>query len=275
MFLSLQGVFADVTLYSDGEFIEAHRFVLVGCSEVFAESLSYPSNTKPMIILQDVPLHFLKLLLDYMYLGEITILNTDMTGFLAAAQKLKIRGLLFAVQSFQKQCEPAVTPEPTTIELARQHTDYVIDKYSIRPVAGDSSAATTLSGDRSKSPPHKKRKRSRSPAPEVPMPFDSSVAMDSTEFQGTANVSTANADPTPDSVSAENLSNGDCHPSDHQMNNSTASEDRAMPLVKVEMQDDDEFTNETTDPDNNTNDNTPQPMEQNSVSAFSISLNNH
>ena len=86
--------FFDVTLVSDDEeHISAHKLVLSASSDFFRNILRKASHSNPMIYLHGFGSKELQFVMDYIYLGEIQVLQDDLDGFLNATQKLKIKGL--------------------------------------------------------------------------------------------------------------------------------------------------------------------------------------
>ena len=66
--------FCDITLAAGGQCIQAHRVVLIACSEYFKTLLTpLREGQHPLIILERVNFKELKSLLEYMYYGEISI----------------------------------------------------------------------------------------------------------------------------------------------------------------------------------------------------------
>ena len=84
----------DVTLVSDdNKQISAHKVVLSACSEFFKNIFKKNIHSHPLIYLDNVTSSELKLILDYIYLGEVQIFQDDLDSFLHKAQKLKLEGL--------------------------------------------------------------------------------------------------------------------------------------------------------------------------------------
>ena len=90
----------DVTLACDDGEIEAHKFVLFSCSEFFQDILSRMTNPKPYIYLKHTNMYQLQIILDFMYEGEVSVAEDDVKDVLAAADDLKVRGLM---ESHDKQ----------------------------------------------------------------------------------------------------------------------------------------------------------------------------
>jgi len=90
-------VLVDVTLFSEGKSHRVHRAVLSACSPYFEELFIENVTAHPIIILKDVKAEELKSLIDYMYTGQVTVSQSELSGFLKTAESLKIRGLAYAI----------------------------------------------------------------------------------------------------------------------------------------------------------------------------------
>lgn len=88
-----QESYSDVTLACEGKFYPVHKLVLSTCSEYFEEIFSRTQCRHPVIVLKDVKHGELEALLNYMYLGEVNVLQADLAGLIKAAECLKIKGL--------------------------------------------------------------------------------------------------------------------------------------------------------------------------------------
>ena len=87
--------FFDVTLVSDDEHhISAHKLVLSASSEFFKNILRKSCHSNPLIYLTGMRFQDLEHILDYVYDGEVGVLQENLDGFMDIAQKLKIKGLM-------------------------------------------------------------------------------------------------------------------------------------------------------------------------------------
>ena len=85
----------DVTLVSDSEeHIPAHRLVLSACSDFFKNIFKKVDNHNPLIYLAGVRSEDIKMILNYMYHGEVQVYKKELNNFLEVAEKLKIDGLM-------------------------------------------------------------------------------------------------------------------------------------------------------------------------------------
>ena len=83
----------DVTLAcEDDHEVEAHRVILASCSPFFAKIFKRYKD-KPLLYLKGVSSQHLQSLLNFMYLGQVSIAQDDLSSFLSAAEDLQVSGL--------------------------------------------------------------------------------------------------------------------------------------------------------------------------------------
>jgi len=86
--------FKDVTLFCNGEeTIDVHKVVLSACSPVFSRILRKTSEKHPLVYLTDVIYSDLQALVNFIYLGQTTVVQKDLKRFLSVAAKFEVRGL--------------------------------------------------------------------------------------------------------------------------------------------------------------------------------------
>ncbi|KAK7077181.1 hypothetical protein SK128_018611 [Halocaridina rubra] len=85
--------YCDVTLVCDGRFYRVHKLVLSTCSQFFDSLFSQTECKHPVVIVANVLCKDLEALLNYMYLGEVNVLQTELPGLMKAAEVLRIKGL--------------------------------------------------------------------------------------------------------------------------------------------------------------------------------------
>ena len=87
----------DVTLVSDDhKLISAHKSVLSASSEHFKDIFKYSNkpNAHTLLCLDGIKSDDLENILDYIYNGEVRMLQENLDRFLIVAQKLKLKGLM-------------------------------------------------------------------------------------------------------------------------------------------------------------------------------------
>ncbi|KAG9510610.1 Longitudinals lacking protein, isoform G, partial [Fragariocoptes setiger] len=90
-------LFVDVTLACEGRYIKAHRLILSSCSKYLDELLRDNHGQHPIIILPDIKYDDIKVLIDYIYGGEVYISFNQLPSLLKAAEVLRIKGLTDAI----------------------------------------------------------------------------------------------------------------------------------------------------------------------------------
>ena len=86
--------FADVTLAcGDGQKIRGHKIILSSGSHTFKALLKQNSDPNVLIFMRGVKSYFLKLIVDFIYFGEISVHQDNLNEFLALAEDLNMRGL--------------------------------------------------------------------------------------------------------------------------------------------------------------------------------------
>ncbi|XP_031770575.2 protein abrupt isoform X1 [Galleria mellonella] len=113
------GSLTDVTLNASGTSLKAHRLVLASCSQYFAQlfkELEAENNT--VVVVLGCEATELRLLLTFMYTGEVTASKKVLPSLLRLAQTLKVSGLTDAdTNSTLTPTETESTEETSPINL--------------------------------------------------------------------------------------------------------------------------------------------------------------
>ena len=88
--LGTEGHFTDVTLVSDDQ-IQAHKIVLSSCSPLLKNLLLNNPHSHPLLYLSGVKQQELQSILQYMYLGEVTISQDSVQEFMDIAKDLEVK----------------------------------------------------------------------------------------------------------------------------------------------------------------------------------------
>lgn len=85
----------DVTLSCSNGQLQAHKLVLAACSTYFGDLFDKLANPfhYPVVIIKDMQIEDLRLLVEYMYKGQITINHDRVAEFVKCAENLQITGL--------------------------------------------------------------------------------------------------------------------------------------------------------------------------------------
>ena len=96
--------FSDVTLVTEDERqFTAHKVVLITGSQLFRNLFTAAAHPSPLLFLPGVRSEQLKLLLEFLYIGECQLPEHDLKEFLAVAAKLKISGLVEDIDNIEEQ----------------------------------------------------------------------------------------------------------------------------------------------------------------------------
>ena len=85
--------FFDVSLTYDDGLISAHKVIISACSSIFLNVLGRNPYQHPHLYMRGVRYTDLKAVLDFMYNGEVSIYEEELTSFLALAEELRVKGL--------------------------------------------------------------------------------------------------------------------------------------------------------------------------------------
>ena len=83
----------DVTLSCGGQTLKAHKLVLCTGSAFFEKLLQRDTNSSPIVHFHGIDMMHLRLLVDFMYLGEVDVPSSDLEEFIALADNLEVKGL--------------------------------------------------------------------------------------------------------------------------------------------------------------------------------------
>ncbi|XP_044015931.1 protein abrupt-like isoform X5 [Aphidius gifuensis] len=83
----------DVTLSCEGKRIRAHKMLLSACSTYFRDLFKENPCQHPVIIFRNVKFDDLSALVDFMYQGEVNVVQEQLGSFLTTAELLAVQGL--------------------------------------------------------------------------------------------------------------------------------------------------------------------------------------
>uniref|UniRef100_A0A182MZT3 BTB domain-containing protein n=1 Tax=Anopheles dirus TaxID=7168 RepID=A0A182MZT3_9DIPT len=114
----------DVTLSCEGRKIRAHKILLSACSPYFKDVFKENPCQHPVIIFKNVRYTDLMSLVEFMYQGEVSVPQEQLSSFLHTAEILAVRGLT------DNTSDPRQPANTTTSAIAQQlmQTQSVLDK---------------------------------------------------------------------------------------------------------------------------------------------------
>ncbi|XP_066586456.1 uncharacterized protein [Prorops nasuta] len=146
--------YCDVTLACEGKTLRAHKVVLSACSTYFDTILSQYEEKDPIVIMRDVKFSDIKVLVEFMYKGEINIDHTRLSSLLKTAEDLHIKGL-------------------AEVSWRSDSTQNDLSNSGHSPGAATPGVETVLrEGDADEPPPPKQRRRGRPPLDDPPSAHD-------------------------------------------------------------------------------------------------------
>ena len=83
----------DCTIMCEDSAVRAHKVVLSACSPYFQKIFMDNPGKHPIIVLKDVRCWEMQCILDFMYKGETSVPEPQLTSLIKAAESLKVRGL--------------------------------------------------------------------------------------------------------------------------------------------------------------------------------------
>ena len=97
-----QEQFIDVTISCGDHNFPAHKLILSVCSPYFKNLFLRNPCKHPIVVLKDVHFKYMKLLLIFMYRGEVAVPQEDLPGLLKVARSLQVTFTSLSVfESFQ------------------------------------------------------------------------------------------------------------------------------------------------------------------------------
>ncbi|XP_043250839.1 uncharacterized protein LOC122396463 isoform X2 [Colletes gigas] len=146
--------YCDVTLACEGKTLRAHKVVLSACSTYFDTILSQYEEKDPIVIMRDVKFSDIKVLVEFMYKGEINIDHTRLSSLLKTAEDLHIKGL-------------------AEVSWRSDSSQNDLSNSGHSPGAAPPGVETVLrEGDADEPPPPKQRRRGRPPLDDPPSAHD-------------------------------------------------------------------------------------------------------
>lgn len=84
----------DVTLAAEGRQIQAHKVVLSACSTYFQSLFTVNPCQHPIVILKDIKFSDLKIMVDFMYYGEVNISQDQLPSIIKVKKNTLVINLL-------------------------------------------------------------------------------------------------------------------------------------------------------------------------------------
>ena len=122
--------FADVTLVSsDGRTINAHKVFLSSTSEFFHEMFSQYNHPHPLIFMKDCTYDTLNQAVEFMYSGQVSLLQENLDKFLELSQYLKLFHQPDVL--LQSNNQPLFNESPEIQEVLSSSSENIILEQSV------------------------------------------------------------------------------------------------------------------------------------------------
>ena len=122
--LRKEGDFFDVTIVSqDQTAVQAHKVILSACSPLLRNILRMNKHQHPLIYLNGIESAYLKMVVDYIYMGEIQVPSKNIYDFLNVADKLQVAGLTNDLLA------PQETAQQQQTQLSEPQNQNINDSY--------------------------------------------------------------------------------------------------------------------------------------------------
>ncbi|XP_067000729.2 uncharacterized protein [Anabrus simplex] len=113
----------DVTLSCQGQFLKAHKMILSACSPYFQELFRQHHVQHPVVILNGMKYSDIKLVVEFMYRGEIKVLETELDGLLVTAEALQVKGLSNVRNKYEKGDIQGAEQQQQPMQVEQQDVD--------------------------------------------------------------------------------------------------------------------------------------------------------
>ncbi|XP_015108607.1 broad-complex core protein isoforms 1/2/3/4/5 isoform X2 [Diachasma alloeum] len=185
----------DVTLSCEGKRIRAHKMLLSACSTYFRDLFKENPCQHPVIIFRNVKFDDLAALVDFMYQGEVNVVQEQLASFLTTAELLAVQGLTDGTGKDSESIAEEDVEIPNEPEVQLQNASgkpMVNNKGNKSPSSPLPYHAVDVSPE---TPPTKRRKFRDTTSNAEKLSASSSSATKDNDDKTTDHAATAGADP--------------------------------------------------------------------------------
>lgn len=128
--------FTDVTLCCEGKKIKAHKIILSACSTYFRDVFKENPHPHPVIIFKNVKYTDLVSIIQFMYNGEVSVIQELLPTFLQTAELLQVRGLTDTnlTESAKSLVAEEARPTETLFLAVPQETNKILSALTSTPL---------------------------------------------------------------------------------------------------------------------------------------------
>merc|ERR1712129_413954 len=144
--------FADVTLAcEDGQQVEAHKVILAASSPFFQNILRSNPHQHPLIYMRGMKAEDLVGIVDFLYYGEVNILQDNLDNFLTLAEEIQLKGLTNedkVTEQVLKKTEPNLGKKEKREPREESENEPLTDMVKVKPIEELVNKETPTDGDK-------------------------------------------------------------------------------------------------------------------------------
>ncbi|XP_076637227.1 uncharacterized protein LOC143349692 isoform X2 [Colletes latitarsis] len=184
----------DVTLSCEGKRIRAHKMLLSACSTYFRDLFKENPCQHPVIIFRNVKFDDLAALVDFMYQGEVNVVQEQLASFLTTAELLAVQGLTDGTGKDNDSLaeDDLEIPNEPEIQLQNTSSKNTDKKRNKSPSSPMPYHAVDLQPD---VPPSKRRKCRENASTNVEKAVSNALSAKDSENKTSENQTTTSSDP--------------------------------------------------------------------------------
>ncbi|XP_076166829.1 uncharacterized protein LOC143146421 isoform X2 [Ptiloglossa arizonensis] len=184
----------DVTLSCEGKRIRAHKMLLSACSTYFRDLFKENPCQHPVIIFRNVKFDDLAALVDFMYQGEVNVVQEQLASFLTTAELLAVQGLTDGTGKDNDSLveDDLEIPNEPEIQLQNASSKTTDKKRNKSPSSPMPYHAVDLQPD---APPSKRRKCRENASTNVDKAVSNALSAKDSENKTSENQTTTSSDP--------------------------------------------------------------------------------
>ncbi|XP_072381379.1 uncharacterized protein [Diabrotica undecimpunctata] len=120
--LKHEGQLVDVTLMCEEQPIKAHKIVLAACSDFFMNVFTNISEVHhPIIKFSDISFSHLKKIIEFIYHGEVKVVDEDLHAVLALGEMFRVKGLSAVKMRGQENSSNTHVNKPVKYTILNTH----------------------------------------------------------------------------------------------------------------------------------------------------------
>jgi len=119
----------DVTLACEDNSLDVHKVIMSASSPFFRKILSRMDRNHPFIYMKGIKFEHLKVLVDFVYKGEVCIASEELDVFLEAAQELQITGLATDEDEEKTSEKNKIQNQQSALEKVSKKEQVVVDNF--------------------------------------------------------------------------------------------------------------------------------------------------